>query len=88
MTPSQKLNYDMINDRGFDYHTLRPTFLDFKIFDRWGTEVFSTQTFGEGWDGTLNGEDAKEDVYIFVVQFRAKENPEIIIERGRLNLLR
>jgi len=68
---------------GFD-----PTFLDFKIFDRWGTEVFSTQTFGEGWDGTLNGEDAKEDVYIFVVQFRAKENPEIIIERGRLNLLR
>ena len=23
MTPSQKLNYDLINDRGFNYHTLR-----------------------------------------------------------------
>lgn len=68
---------------GFD-----STFLDFKIYDRWGAEVFSTQTFNVGWDGTINGEGAKTDVYIFVIQFRSKENPEIIIERGRLNLLR
>lgn len=64
------------------------TFLDFKIFDRWGAVVFETDVFGEGWDGTQNGDDAKEDVYLFLVQFRSKESPKIITERGRVLLLR
>lgn len=64
------------------------TFLDFKIFDSWGTEVFATQTFGKGWDGWINGENAKADIYLFVVSFRSKENNKIITERGRLNLIR
>lgn len=64
------------------------TFLDFKIFDRWGAEVFATQTFGKGWDGWINGEIAKADIYLYVVSFRSKENNKIITERGRLNLIR
>lgn len=47
-------NNDGLND------TFGPVFMgirefDFKIFDRWGQEVFTTTDAGKMWDGTVNG---------------------------------
>jgi gliding motility-associated-like protein len=40
---------------------------DFKmeIFDRWGTLVFKTDDLRKGWDGRINGAEAKQDVYVY-----------------------
>lgn len=35
----------------------------FKVFDRWGTQVFATNTFGAGWDG----KDAAAGSYIYSI---------------------
>jgi len=40
----------------------------FKIYNRWGAEVFSTNTFGTGWDGTVKGKPAESGTYVWILQ--------------------
>jgi hypothetical protein len=37
----------------------------FRVFDRWGQEVFSTTDITKEWDGTRNGDPALQGVYIW-----------------------
>lgn len=37
----------------------------FKVFDRWGREMFSTTDATKGWDGTFNGDPAPFGVYVW-----------------------
>jgi len=39
----------------------------FKIFDRWGKEVFTTTDPNGAWDGTVDGKDAASGVYCWEV---------------------
>lgn len=39
----------------------------FKIYNRWGKELFSTNDYRHGWDGTTNGKRQPEDIYIWTV---------------------
>ena len=51
------------------------------IFDRWGNQVFANLAFApnqprSGWDGRLNGEELRQDVYVYwakVLFFNGKE---------------
>ncbi len=40
----------------------------FRVFDRWGTEVFKTMDPKEGWDGKVNGKFGTADVYVWVAE--------------------
>ncbi|HLP22137.1 MAG TPA: gliding motility-associated C-terminal domain-containing protein [Chitinophagales bacterium] len=63
-------NGDGLNDR-FEFDILGATNLDIKIFNRWGQIVYgnATQPNGingsNGWDGTLNGDPAPNDTYVW-----------------------
>lgn len=37
----------------------------FRVFDRWGKEVFSTTDVTKAWDGTVNGNSAQMGTYIW-----------------------
>jgi gliding motility-associated-like protein len=37
---------------------------EFWIFDRWGEQIYYTQTF-KPWDGNYKGVPAKQDVYVY-----------------------
>lgn len=39
------------------------------IFDRWGNNIFYTEKWGKGWDGTVNGDSklVEEDVYVWKI---------------------
>ena len=41
--------------------------VDFKIFNRWGNLVFSTQDLSEGWDGRHNGKLQNPDTYSYYI---------------------
>lgn len=41
-----------------------PSSYQFLIFDRWGQLVFSSTTFGEGWDGSYKNQDAPDGTYV------------------------
>ena len=41
----------------------------FKIFDRWGNNIFETNQYNVGWDGTdLNNKKLPTGVYSYVLQ--------------------
>jgi gliding motility-associated-like protein len=44
------------------------TVKQFKVFNRWGAEVFSTNNVDEGWNGTWNGNPQPMGVYVFIVE--------------------
>jgi gliding motility-associated-like protein len=37
----------------------------FRVYDRWGKEVFNTTDVMKGWDGTINGNPAPMGVYVW-----------------------
>ena len=39
------------------------------IFDRWGELVFDGKDGNAAWDGTVNGQPAKEDVYVWKLTY-------------------
>ncbi len=40
----------------------------FSIYNRWGQLVFTTQTDGKGWDGSINGVPQSTGVYVWMVK--------------------
>jgi gliding motility-associated-like protein len=48
------------------------------IFDRWGNEIFKTNSLDEGWDGRANGgtDIAQQDVYVYKIRLKDFEKRE------------
>jgi gliding motility-associated-like protein len=42
--------------------------LEFRVFNRWGQEVFSTTDHNSGWDGKWKGEDAPIGAYQYIIR--------------------
>ncbi len=62
-----------------------------KIFNRWGTEIFTTLQADLGWDGRLsNGSEASEGVYYYVLCYRndLRQDRAILNYSGALTLVR
>ena len=45
---------------------------DFRVFNRWGAELFSTDDFSAGWDGTVQGNRQSTGVYVWYVKGRMR----------------
>jgi gliding motility-associated-like protein len=59
----------------------------FRIFNRWGQLVFSTNRIGQGWDGRVNGQPQGPDSYVWMVQGTAYTG-RTIIKKGVMVLIR
>lgn len=60
---------------------------EFRIFDRWGLQVFYTTDINEAWKGDFNGVACPQDIYVYSIIFkdgRKKEKKFI----GNISLLR
>ncbi len=59
----------------------------FKIFDRWGKEVFSTTDISEKWNGQFEGVDCPYGVYAWAIDGFCNSNKRIT-KKGNVTLLR
>jgi gliding motility-associated-like protein len=61
-------------NRNGENDLLQPYFLNirqlvqFKVFNRWGQQVYQTNVIGQGWDGTLKGVSQPADTYSWVLE--------------------
>lgn len=64
-------NGDGINDvlKPMISSQVQITSYSFKVYDRWGTEVFTSANLDDGWDGMLKSLPLPMGVYIYFVQF-------------------
>ncbi len=55
--------------------------LDFVVYDRWGKLMFETEDMSSpGWDGTVDGEQAVQDVYIYEFTYITSRGFEKLIQ--------
>ncbi len=81
-TPNSDGNNDIIYVKGWGIKEL----LDFRIFNRWGQEIYSSNDLNQGWDGTFNGVVQASDVYVYKVKVLTWRGEELYDE-GYINLL-
>lgn len=79
-------NGDGTNDRIFvrGYGIGKMTW---RIYNRWGTQVFVTNNQSEGWDGTYKGRLQPQDVYHYTLQIEFT-NGDKVSKKGDITLLR
>ncbi len=60
----------------------------FRIFNRWGTEVFRSENPEKRWKGLVNGSSARSGVYIWKLRVRSKTNKAFKEFTGHVTLVR
>jgi gliding motility-associated-like protein len=60
---------------------------DFRIWNRWGQEVFRSTEPSYGWDGTYQGQPAQTGVYAYVITYKNVFG-EAKIKKGNVTLVR
>ncbi|MEJ8819972.1 T9SS type B sorting domain-containing protein [Lacibacter sp. H407] len=80
-------NNDQLNDRVIPISEGIKTVYSFRVFNRWGLQLFSWTPGAPGWDGTFKGLPQLPGVYVW--QFRGLGIDEKIFERkGVITLIR
>jgi len=75
----------------YDFVSLYIATYEIHIYDRWGNEVFYSNDYNFGWDGTVkNGKKCTEGVYYWVCTMtsRCKVDQTPIVSKGFVHLLR
>lgn len=54
------------------------------IFDRWGTEVYTSKAYNNDWDGTYKDSKLPEGTYYYVIRFEGSDR----LYKGAVNILR
>lgn len=80
-------NYDNLNE-DFGIEADDYQLYDLRIFNRWGTEVFNSDTENKRWNGKVNGQPAPEGVYYYVFKVKACGNGKLVERKGSVTLLR
>ncbi len=62
--------------------------IEFTIYNRWGQKVFEASRDKKVWDGTVDGNDAPSDVYVFYLRYRLLNGAEQEPVQGEVTLLR
>lgn len=63
-TPNGDGKNDKFRVLGVTFQTLT----EFRVFNRWGQEVFTTQNINDGWDGTFNGKLMDMGAYSYIIR--------------------
>lgn len=61
--------------------------VEFRVYNRWGKEVFFSDNAGAGWDGNIDGKPGAIDTYAYVVKAEMWSG-ETIVENGTFTLIR
>jgi gliding motility-associated-like protein len=62
--------------------------LNWVVFDRWGLQLFQTNTIDQGWDGTYHGGKCQEDVYVYKLEYTDIPTNKAHSLSGHINIVR
>ena len=80
-------NGDGKNDVFYAYSHLIKEF-EITIYDRWGMAVYQSNDISHGWDGTLNGVQQQQDVFVYIIRYTKMHTTKVIERVGTVNLIR
>jgi gliding motility-associated-like protein len=59
-----------------------------RIYNRWGTMLFETETPTDFWDGNYNGKPLEMDTYFYMMQYECDNDKQPQIAKGEFILIR
>lgn len=80
-------NNDGYND-DFGVEAENYQFYDLRIYNRWGTLVFTSDSDTKHWTGNVNGQPAPESVYYYIFKVKACGIDKVVERHGSVTLLR
>ena len=81
-------NGDGINDYAKILNAGNVTLVDFTIYNRWGQQVFKTDTIEKYWDGTFNGTLQNEGTYVYYITATDNVTGKEITQKGNITLIK
>jgi gliding motility-associated-like protein len=78
-------NDDRLNDVLYAKTYFRIEAFDFKIYNRWGQQIFFTNSIFTGWDGRMNNSKAPPGLYTWTVNY--KRNGKVYTQKGTVLLI-
>jgi gliding motility-associated-like protein len=82
-TPNGDTENDVVYVKGWGIRKL----VEFRIYNRWGNEVFFSDDLNRGWDGMYKGKIQNIDTYMYTVTVELY-NGSMRSKKGTINLLR
>ncbi len=79
-------NFDGLND-AFLVYGVGISDIEVTIFDRWGEQIYHNEQQTKGWDGTVRDSEGKQDVYQYLVSFKAVDGKKHT-KTGHVTLLK
>jgi gliding motility-associated-like protein len=80
-------NGDGLNDRFYPFPVGIKSINYFRVYNRWGQLVFSSNVLYKGWDGFFQGTKQATGVYVWMAQGVDKNN-KLITRQGTITLIR
>ncbi len=62
--------------------------ISFRVFDRWGAQLFESDNANLGWDGTYQGKMMDIGVYMYFIEYPCPVDGSIQIKRGNVTIIR
>jgi gliding motility-associated-like protein len=81
-------NGDGLNDYLYPINALKADNLQFRVFNRWGQEMFETKNWLVKWDGTLKGMPQSPGVYVWYLSFVQPGTGKKVFMKGTTMLIR
>ncbi|MFI5135282.1 MAG: gliding motility-associated C-terminal domain-containing protein, partial [Chitinophagales bacterium] len=82
-------NKDGLNDAFLPLYDCNVGNYTFKIFNRWGQEIFESHNIADGWDGSYEGKPALMGTYAWHIDYANMDKPDTQYElKGYVILLR
>ncbi|MEO6611974.1 MAG: gliding motility-associated C-terminal domain-containing protein [Chitinophagaceae bacterium] len=80
-------NGDGRNDKFYPFPVGIKSINYFRVFNRWGQQVFSSTKLNDGWDGKLGGVEQSTGTYVWMAQAVTKDN-KVITKKGSVTIIR
>jgi gliding motility-associated-like protein len=81
-------NGDGLNETLYPMYAVKARDLSFRVFNRWGQMLFSTNDWRNGWDGTFKGQGQDPGTYVWILRYTNVDTGKLVEERGTTILIR
>jgi len=83
-TPNNDGKNDVFKVAGYD----NLSFFRFRIYNRWGAEVFFSLLPEKGWNGFLKEQLQPQGVYVWIMEYKKKYSQEVFFQKGTVTLIK
>jgi gliding motility-associated-like protein len=81
-------NNDGLNDFLYPNNAIKAENLDFKVYNRWGQLVFSTNDWRQQWNGKVGGIPQAPGVFVWYLRYTHRDTHQKVFQKGTTTLIR